>query len=83
MLFLDHMMPEMDGVECLHILRKLNTHAEKEMVAIAFTANASSGAREFFLGEGFDDFISKPIELSALIRALEETKVRRDRDEAC
>ncbi len=69
-LFLDHMMPEMDGVECLHILRKLNTHAEKEMVAIAFTANASSGAREFFLGEGFDDFISKPIELMMFERAL-------------
>ncbi len=70
LVFLDHMMPEMDGVECLHILRKLNAHAEKEMVAIAFTANAASGAREFFLGEGFDEFIAKPIELMMFERAL-------------
>ncbi|MBQ3798809.1 MAG: response regulator [Treponema sp.] len=70
LVFLDHMMPEMDGVECLHILRKLNSHAEKEMVAIALTANAASGAREFFLGEGFDEFISKPIELMMFERAL-------------
>lgn len=68
--FMDHMMPEMDGVECLHILRKLNSHAEKEMVAIAFTANAASGARDFFLGEGFDEFIAKPIELVMFERAL-------------
>ncbi len=70
LLLLDHMMPEMDGVECLHILRRLNPHAEKEMVAIAFTANAVSGAREFFLGEGFDEFISKPIELLSFERVL-------------
>ncbi len=70
LLLLDHMMPEMDGVECLHILRRLNTHAEKDMVAIAFTANAVSGAREFFLGEGFDEFISKPIELRSFERTL-------------
>lgn len=70
LLLLDHMMPEMDGVECLHILRRLNTHTEKEMIAIAFTANAVSGAREFFLGEGFDEFISKPIELVSFERTL-------------
>lgn len=70
LVFLDHMMPEMDGVECLHRLRKLNGHAEKEMTAIALTANAASGAREFFLGEGFDEFISKPIEMMMFERAL-------------
>ncbi|MBP5465122.1 MAG: response regulator [Treponema sp.] len=70
LLLLDHMMPEMDGVDCLQILRRLTSHAEKEMVAIAFTANAVSGAREFFLGEGFDEFISKPIELMNFERVL-------------
>ena len=70
LLLLDHMMSEMDGVECLHILRRLNTHTEKEMIAIAFTANAVSGAREFFLGEGFNEFISKPIELVSFERTL-------------
>lgn len=68
--FLDHMMPEMDGVECLHRLRKLNSHAQKEMLIVALTANAVSGAREMFLQEGFDAFIPKPIEPISFARVL-------------
>lgn len=68
--FLDHMMPEMDGVETLHrIRRKPGTYFQKLSV-IAFTANAIGGAREMFLSEGFNDFIAKPIELSVLERML-------------
>ncbi|MCR5289082.1 MAG: response regulator [Treponema sp.] len=70
--FLDHMMPEMDGVECLHHLRSLNTHAEKDMIVVALTANAVSGAREMFLNNGFDEFISKPLELPVLNRVLKK-----------
>lgn len=66
LIFLDHMMPEMDGVETLKRLRKINT----DFTIIALTANAVSGAREMFLQEGFDEFVSKPIEYLELERAM-------------
>ena len=68
--FLDHMMPEMDGVEVLHRIRKKPGLYFQSLSVIAFTANAIGGAREMFLAEGFDDFIAKPIELSVLERML-------------
>lgn len=68
--FLDHMMPEMDGVETLHKIRKKPGSYFQSLPVIAFTANAIGGAREMFLAEGFDDFIAKPIELSVLERML-------------
>lgn len=68
--FLDHMMPEMDGVETLHKIRKKPGAYFQSLHVIAFTANAIGGAREMFLEEGFNDFIAKPIELSVLERML-------------
>ncbi len=68
--FLDHMMPEMDGVETLHRIRRKPGIYFQSLSVIAFTANAIGGAREMFLAEGFDDFIAKPIELSVLERML-------------
>lgn len=68
--FLDHMMPEMDGVETLHRIRQRPGAYFQSLPVIAFTANAIGGAREMFLEEGFDDFIAKPIELSVLERML-------------
>ena len=70
LLFLDHMMPKMDGVETLHRLRKLMEETKRDVTVIAFTANAVSGAREMFYREGFDEFISKPIETMELERVL-------------
>lgn len=72
LIFLDHMMPEMDGVETLKRLRKLSadTDTGRAFTIIAFTANAVSGAREMFLKEGFDEFVSKPIEYPELERVL-------------
>ncbi len=67
-IFMDHMMPQMDGVEAAKRIRRLST--EKKQVIVALTANAVSGAREMFLSEGFDEFISKPIELTVLERVL-------------
>ncbi len=63
-LFLDHMMPEMDGVETLHRLRAASLTDHTSVVAL--TANAISGAREAYFGMGFDDYLSKPIELDKL-----------------
>lgn len=70
LIFLDHMMPEMDGVETLKQLRKNHADSSKVLTVIAFTANAVSGAREMFLSEGFDEFISKPVERMELERVL-------------
>ncbi|MDE5718384.1 MAG: response regulator, partial [Lachnospiraceae bacterium] len=68
--FLDHMMPEMDGVETLHKIRQKPGMYYQSLPVIAFTANAIGGAREMFISEGFNDFIAKPIELSVLERIL-------------
>lgn len=61
LIFLDHMMPEMDGVETLHHIRKLPSCPCKDTPIVVLTANAVSGAKEKYLSEGFDDFLSKPI----------------------
>ena len=63
-IFLDHMMPEMDGVETLKRLREMNLPVETKVVVL--TANAISGARERYLAKGFDDYLSKPIDVNAL-----------------
>lgn len=72
LIFLDHMMPEMDGVETLKRLRKMYTEEGETLMVIAFTANAVSSAREMFLREGFDEFVSKPIEELELERVLKK-----------
>lgn len=71
-IFLDHMMPEMDGIETIKRLRKIHLDDDNPMTIVAFTANAVSGAREMFLDEGFDEFISKPIEDCELQRVLKK-----------
>ena len=70
LVFLDHMMPEMDGVETLHNIRRKQDPYFKEIPILALTANAIAGTREMLLKEGFDDFIAKPVESSVLQRAL-------------
>ncbi len=68
--FMDHMMPEMDGVETLHRIRhKVGTYYQKVPV-IALTANAVAGTREMLMAEGFSDFLEKPVERSVLERVL-------------
>ncbi len=68
--FMDHMMPEMDGVEATALIREMEGEYYKKLPIIALTANAVNGAREMFLASGFNDFIAKPIELSFLDRTL-------------
>ena len=70
-IFLDHMMPEMDGIETIKELRKLPVkEGGTDALIVALTANAVSGAREMFFREGFDEFVSKPIETMELERVL-------------
>ncbi len=68
--FLDHMMPEMDGIETLHRIREKKGSYFKKVPIVAVTANAVGGMREVFLKEGFQDFIAKPVEVSVLERVL-------------
>lgn len=70
LVFMDHMMPEMDGVEALHRIRKLPLEHVKALPVVALTANAVGGARELFLKEGFQDFVAKPIEKTNMERVL-------------
>lgn len=65
-IFMDHMMPEMDGVETYHRIREKQGEYFKQVPIIALTANAVAGSREMFLHEGFTDFIEKPVEASGL-----------------
>lgn len=66
--FMDQMMPEMDGVEAMRKLRKLSGHYDFSggCRIIALTANAIQGVREELIGEGFDEYLSKPIEFNKL-----------------
>jgi len=57
-IFMDHMMPQMDGIETTQQLRTLGYSG----IIVALTANALVGNEEMFLHNGFDDFISKPID---------------------
>lgn len=66
LIFMDHMMPKMDGIETTKIIRKLNIPYAKKVPIIALTANAIIGARERFIENGFNEFIAKPIEYAKL-----------------
>ena len=73
-IFMDHMMPEMDGIEATRIIRGYLKEEQKEPqpVIVALTANALTGARETYLANGFEDFLSKPFERKQLREVLEK-----------
>ncbi|GHV85174.1 hypothetical protein AGMMS50230_07820 [Spirochaetia bacterium] len=62
MVLMDHMMPGMDGVEAVKLIRALPGERFSEIPIIAMTANTTPGIREVFLEKGFNDYISKPVE---------------------
>ena len=62
LIFMDHLMPELDGIETLHIMKKRSGHLCTDSKIIAVTANAYPDARDVYLKEGFDDFLEKPVE---------------------
>lgn len=61
LIFMDHMMPEVDGVQTTHIIRRLMPEYANVPI-IALTANAIAGTREMFIAEGMNDFVAKPID---------------------
>ena len=87
LVFLDHMMPGMDGVETLKKIRALPGGAVKTLPVVALTANATNSARAMFFEEGFDDFMPKPVSMQRLDELLlkwvwsVEEKRRREEEE--
>ncbi len=69
LIFMDHMMPEVDGIEATHIIRRM-LPSYSDTPIIALTANAVGGAREMFIKEGMNDFVAKPIEVKDIISKL-------------
>ncbi len=80
-IFMDHMMPVMDGIEALERIRTLSGGNYEEQPVIALSANATAEAEELFREKGFNDFIAKPIRIKELIKCilkwLPEEKIRR------
>lgn len=72
LILLDHMMPDLDGIETLKAMQNLGDFLCKGVPVIALTANAISGAKEMYLQTGFSDFLSKPIKPEKLERMLVE-----------
>ncbi|MBQ6128760.1 MAG: response regulator, partial [Lachnospiraceae bacterium] len=83
---LDHMMPEMDGIETLNAAKERSLIPD-DCIVIALTANAVVGAREEYIREGFDDYLSKPVEIKSLIELLvkylpeEKVTIQKDTEE--
>ena len=71
-IFMDHMMPEMDGVETLKVMKQMGDFPSKDAPVVILTANAIVGAKERYLKEGFDAFLSKPIDFQKLESLIEE-----------
>jgi signal transduction histidine kinase/CheY-like chemotaxis protein len=72
-IFMDHMMPGMDGIEATKIIRDWEEQNNKKHVPIvALTANAVSGMREVFIENGFSDFLAKPIDIAKLDEVIDK-----------
>lgn len=72
LVFMDHMMPGMDGTEALKKIRSLPDRSFRSLPVVALTANASSSAQAMFQAQGFSDFLAKPIMIQKLNEILEK-----------
>lgn len=77
MIFLDHMMPEMDGITTLKLLKSYGYHLPP---VIALTANFYTGAKEEYLEQGFNDYLAKPISYKELNKIMYEFFITEDKD---
>ncbi len=84
LVFLDQMMPGMDGIETLQKIRRAEGVTALRTPVVALSANAVSGAREMFIKSGFDDFIAKPVQgtdfADSLLKWLPENLIERSGD---
>ena len=72
LIFMDHMMPGMDGIEATKIIRDTDNDYFRQVPIIALTANAISGAKEEFLKSGMNDFVAKPIEINDIVAKIKK-----------
>jgi CheY-like chemotaxis protein len=72
LVLMDHMMPEMDGLEATKVIREAEGGRLRDLPIIALTANAVYGMKEMFLENGFNDYLSKPIDPAKLDAALKK-----------
>ena len=72
LILMDHMMPDMDGIETFQKIQELRPKGSGHTPVIALTANAVSGAREEYLKHGFADYIAKPVEYKKLIETMKK-----------
>jgi len=77
-IYMDHRMPVMDGIQCLHLLKEMDT-PNNDTPVIALTANAISGMKEMYISEGFDGFMSKPV----VAKELEKSVIKFAGDKVC
>lgn len=61
-IFMDHLMPEMDGIETLKAMKSMEDNLNKDTPVIVLTANAVAGSREMYMAAGFNDYITKPVD---------------------
>lgn len=84
LIFMDHMMPNMDGVEALHKIRNQENGQNHDTPVIVLTANAIKGAKEEYCEMGFDDFLAKPIQPELLekkiLEYLDVSKVKKNEE---
>ncbi len=66
LILMDHMMPEPDGIETLHMIREDADSLNKDTKAVVLTANAVAGSRQMYMNEGFDDYLTKPLDAGVL-----------------
>ncbi len=82
MILMDHMMPELDGVETLRLLKQEHNNPNRETIVVALTANAVAGCREMYLEYGFHDYFAKPIQADKLeellLQYLPDELIRRE-----
>ncbi len=86
MIFLDHRMPGMDGIEAFEAMKKITDGLNIHTPVIALTANAVLGARQMYIDKGFNDYVSKPVDTVRLEQILleylpPELVIRNDNEE--
>ena len=72
-IFMDHMMPEVDGIDALHMIRDDADNPNRDTPVVVLTANAVTGAKEMYLEEGFNGFLSKPVAGDKLEKTIRHT----------
>ena len=83
-IFLDHMMPEMDGIETMRQMQLMKSSYNKNTPVIMLTANAIRGAKEEYMKKGFSDYLTKPFKeedlLEILLKHLDKKQIRQDEE---